>query len=134
MTWPGNQEAGPLGATPWLAEPRRRITFDCAALVLLALTVAACAVPALSAARPAVLVVGFCLVPGCAALTRLDVDGVAEAATIAIVLSLTLLTAGSLAMVWTGWWHPFAWGALMAGASACLLLVDLAAGALGKWR
>jgi hypothetical protein len=117
----------------WLADPRRRVTFDCATLTLLALTVAVCAIPALAAARPGVLLLGFCLVPGCAALTRLEVEGLAEAATLAVGFSLSLLTAGALVMVWTGWWHPYGWAGLLGAISALLLLVDLF-GARGTWR
>jgi hypothetical protein len=127
-------DARPSSAGSWLAAPRRRAAFDCAALLGLALSVVVCVVPALATARPAILTLGFCLVPGCAMLTRLDVDGIAEAAALAIVLGLSLLTAGSLVMVWTGWWHPFGWGVAVAVASACLLLVDLASAVQGKWR
>jgi hypothetical protein len=115
----------PMASRGWLADPRRRLAFDCGALALLALTVAVCAIPALDPARVGILMLGFCLVPGCALLTRLEVEGLAEAATLAVAISLSLLTAGALVMAWTGWWHPYAWGGVLGALSAMALLVDL---------
>ncbi len=128
------EESGPLNPGSWLADPRRRVAFDCAALVGLVVTVLVCVVPALAPARTGVLLLGFCLVPGCAALTRLDVDGLAEATTLAIVLGFSLLSIGSLVMVWAGWWHPDVLGVVVGGASAGFLLADLASAARRAWR
>jgi hypothetical protein len=67
-----------------------------------------------------------CLLPGAALLTRLSAEDAIERCALAISLGLCLEAAGALAMVWSGWWHPFLWAsALLAG--ACLVLaLDLA--------
>jgi hypothetical protein len=111
-----------------------RLALDCGALALAALAAAACIAPALAAARPALMLLAFCLVPGGAVLTLLPARGAAEAATLAVALGLGLLTAGASVMVWSGWWHAFGFAASVGVLAAAALLVDLVRGARGAWR
>ncbi len=109
----------------WLEDPRRRATADCLLLVLAAATVAVCLLQAHGAARLLLVLAAACLIPGGALLTRLPVEDAVEAFGLTVGLGLTIETFGALAMVWTGWWHPFGW-AIVLGAIACAVLaVDL---------
>jgi hypothetical protein len=105
----------------WLGNPRRCATADGLLLLLAAATVAVCLLQAHGAARLLLLLAAACLVPGSALLTRLPVDDTLEAFGLAVGLGLTIETVGALAMVWTGWWHPFGW-AIALGALACTML------------
>lgn len=111
--------------TGWLGNPRRCATADGLLLVLAAATVAVCLLQSHGAARLLLVLAAACLIPGSALLTRLSVEDTLEAFGLAIGLGLTIETVGALAMIWTGWWHPFGW-AIALGALACALLaIDL---------
>jgi GT2 family glycosyltransferase len=102
-----------------------RALIDAGLLALIALTATAI-VASIDPIRPFAVFAAACLVPGSALMTRLrGVDDVATAAGLAIALSLSLVTAGSLALAWTGWWHPELLALLLGGGSAALLLADL---------
>ncbi|MFZ2112582.1 MAG: hypothetical protein WAU77_02485 [Solirubrobacteraceae bacterium] len=112
-------------STGWLEDPRRRATADGLLLVLAAATVAVCLLQSHGPARLLLVLAAACLIPGGALLTRLPVEDAVEAFGLAVGLGLTIETFGALAMVWTGWWHPFGW-AIVLGAVACAVLaVDL---------
>jgi hypothetical protein len=109
----------------WLGDPRRCATADGLLLVLAAATVAVCLLQSHGAARLLLVLAAACLIPGCAVLTRLSVEDELEAFGLAVGFGFTIEAFGALAMVWTGWWHPFGW-AIALGAVACALLaVDL---------
>jgi uncharacterized membrane protein len=106
----------------WLGDPRRCVTADCLLLVLAAATVAVCLADTHSIARPLLVLAAACLLPGGALLTRLPVEDELEALGLAVSLSFCIEAVGTLAMIWTGWWHPFGW-ALAPVAAACVMLV-----------
>lgn len=75
--------------------------------------------------RPFVLVAAATLVPGGAIVTRLRTgDGLTDLA-LAIGLSLAVEIAASLALTWTGWWHPAAAALALGAVSLWLLASDL---------
>lgn len=71
-------------------------------------------------------VAAMLLVPGGALLTRIHLANPAEWVGLAIALSLALETAGCLAMVWSGWWHPEILAVVVAAVSAALIVTDMA--------
>jgi hypothetical protein len=112
-------------ATRWLGDPRRCVTADCLLLALAAATVAVCLFDAHSAVRLLLVLAGACLIPGGALLTRLPVEDVLEAFGLAVGLGFAIEAAGALAMVWTGWWHPFGWALVLVGAACVVFVLDL---------
>jgi hypothetical protein len=109
----------------WLGDPRRCATADGLLLVLAAATVAVCLLQSHGAARLLLVLAAACLIPGGALLTRLPVEDELEAFGLAVGFGFTIEAFGALAMVWTGWWHPFGW-AIVLGAVACsVLAIDL---------
>jgi uncharacterized membrane protein len=109
----------------WLGDPRRCAVADCLLLMLTVATVAVCLLEAHSSARLLLLLAAACLVPGGALLTRLPVQDALEALGLAVGLGLCIEAAGALAMVWTGWWHPFGWALVLAGTACVMLVLDL---------
>jgi hypothetical protein len=105
-----------------LGDPRRCVTADCLLLALAAATVAVCLLDAHGAVRLLLVFAAACVIPGGAVLTRLPVEDVLEAFGLAVGLGFAIETVGALAMVWTGWWHPFGW-AIVVGVGACATLV-----------
>lgn len=128
----GHGEQAPTGTqvahesrAGWLGDPRRCATADALLLTLAAATVAVCLLQAHGAARLLLVLAVACLLPGSALLTRLSVEDELEAFGLAIGLGLTIEATGALAMIWTGWWHPFGW-AIVLGVGACALIaIDL---------
>ena len=111
--------------TGWLGDPHRCVTADSLLLVLAAATVAVCLLQSHGAARLLLVLAAACLIPGSALLTRLPVEDELEAFGMAVGFGFTVEAFGALAMVWTGWWHPFGW-AIVLGLVACTVLaVDL---------
>jgi hypothetical protein len=111
--------------TPWLGDPRRCVTADCLLLALAVAAVAVCVLDTQSTVRLLLVLVAACLVPGGALLTRLPVGDVLEAVGLAAGLGFSIEAAGALAMVWTGWWHPFGWALALVGAACVTLALDL---------
>jgi hypothetical protein len=109
---------------------RWRARIDVALLVLCGLAALAI-VGALGPARPVVVLLAALFVPGGAALTLLDVSEPLSAAALAVGLSLSLEIAGSLAIVWTTYWHPVVLALVLGAASVALLARDLARRASG---
>jgi hypothetical protein len=111
--------------TPWLGDPRRCATADCCLLILVAAAVAACILDAHGVARLLLVLAVACVVPGCALLTRLPVEDVLEAFGLAVGLGFCIEAVGALAMVWTGWWHPFGWAIAVVAIACVTLVLDL---------
>jgi hypothetical protein len=109
----------------WLGNPRRCATADVLLLVLAAATVAVCLLQSHGAARLLLVLAAACLIPGSALLTRLSVEDELEAFGLAVGFGFTIEAFGALAMVWTGWWHPFGWGIALGLLSCAALVVDL---------
>lgn len=105
----------------WLGDQRRCINADCVLLLLAAATVASLLLDAPSPIRLLLLLAAACLIPGSALLTLLPVEDPFEAFALAVGFGFTLETVGALAMVWTGWWHPYGW-TIVLGALACVML------------
>jgi phosphatidylserine synthase len=74
-----------------------------------------------------------CLVPGGALVSRLPFREPNEVLALTLVLSLAVMAAATLVMVWLGAWHPLRLTAGLAAASAVVLLLDLA-GRLASFR
>jgi hypothetical protein len=128
----GHGEHAPKGSaaanqarTGWLGNPRRCATADGLLLVLAAATVAVCLLQPHGAARLLLVLAAACLVPGGALLTRLPVEDAIEAFGLAVGLGITIETLGALAMIWTGWWHPFGWAIVLGVVACAVLAVDL---------
>jgi uncharacterized membrane protein len=111
--------------TAWLGDPRRSATADALLLVLAAATVAVCLLQSHGAARLLLVLAATCLIPGGALLTHLSVEDELEAFGLAVGLGITIEAFGALAMVWTGWWHPFGWAILLGALACAVLVVDL---------
>lgn len=109
----------------WLGDPRRCVTADCLLLVLAAATITVCVLDTHSIARLLLVLAAACLIPGSALLTRLPVEDVLEAFGLAVGLGFTIEAVGALAMVWTGWWHPFGWALALVTAACVVLVLDL---------
>ncbi len=119
------QAAAHESSTGWLGDPRRCATFDGLLLVLATTTVAVCLLQSHGAARLLLVLAAACLIPGGALLTRLPVEDALEAFGLAVSLGFTVEAFGALAMVWTGWWHPFGWGIALGVVACAVLAVDL---------
>lgn len=109
----------------WLGDPRRCVTADCLLLILAAATVAVCLVNTNNMVRPLLVLAAVCLVPGGAILTRLPVEDLLEALALAVCLGFSIEAAGALAMVWTGWWHPYGWAIALVTAAGVMFVLDL---------
>jgi hypothetical protein len=120
--WP---EGDPRSRPVWLGDPRRCASADCALLALAALAATGTLAPGSGLLRPLLVLLAACVVPGAALLTRVEVHDLLEAAGLAVAFSLGVEGAGALAMVWTGWWHPLAWGLTLLAAACSMFLLDL---------
>ena len=97
-------------------------------LLLLLLAASVVAVSAnLTSVRPELAVAAATFVPGWAVLSRLPATDLLTSAALAVAVSLTLEIGATLILGWTHWWHPQVLGAGLAGASAFLLVLRIAA-------
>jgi uncharacterized membrane protein len=119
------EKARGLGQSVWLGDPRRCVAADCLLLSLAAATIAVCLLAPDSIARLLLVLAAACLVPGSALLTRLPVEDPLEAFGLAVGLGFTIEAIGTLAMVWTGWWHPLEWAIVLVTAACGMFLLDL---------
>jgi hypothetical protein len=110
---------------PWLGDPRRCITADCLLLALALGAVAICLLGAHSATRLLLVLAATCVIPGGAVLTRLPMEDLLEAFGLAVGLGFTIEAVGALAMIWTGWWHPFGWAVVLISAACLVFAFDL---------
>jgi hypothetical protein len=106
----------------WLGNPRRCVIADCLLLALAGVTAVACLLDIDGALRLLLLLAAACLIPGGALLTRLPSEDVLEALGLAVGLGFSVEAVGTLAMIWTGWWHPVGW-AVVLGIAACPMFV-----------
>ncbi len=109
----------------WLGSPRQSIAADSLLLALAAATAIVCLLGTHGAARLLLVLASACLLPGCALLTRLPVEDALEGFGLAVGLGFTIEAIGALAMVWTGWWHPFGWAIALGVAACSALALDL---------
>jgi hypothetical protein len=110
---------------PMWADARARVAFDCLLIALVPATIAVSLLQAHGTARVLLALAAACLLPGGALLTRLSSDDPLSAFALAVALSLCVETIGALFMIWTGWWHPLGFSALIAGLSCLLLALDI---------
>jgi hypothetical protein len=103
---------------------RARLRTDSALLVLLLVAGVLVVASGPGPVRGIIGLAAVLLVPGGAALTRLPVSGPAAWLGLAVVLSMAVEAVGSLALVWSGWWHPGLLAAVVGAASAVLLASD----------
>jgi O-antigen biosynthesis protein len=97
----------PVSLMPDEARPATPRWADLGLAALIAGAVAVAVVPGVpSAARILVTLVAACLVPGGALVRYLRFEFGASWLAMAAALSLGVETLASLALVWTGWWHP----------------------------
>jgi uncharacterized membrane protein len=119
------EKARGLGQPVWLGDPRRCVAADCLLLSLAAATIAVCLLAPDSIARLLLVLAAACLVPGGALLTRLPVEDPLEAFGLAVGLGFTIEAIGTLAMIWTGWWHPLGWAIVLVSAACGMFVLDL---------
>ena len=108
-----------------MSERRTRVAADAALLGLIAAAIAVIAMPAADPARPLVVLLAMCLVPGGALLTRLLVSDVATAFGLAVGLSLAIEALVASVMAVTGWWHPEVAAVALGAVAAAMLALDL---------
>jgi uncharacterized membrane protein len=110
-----------------------RVGFDLALLAVTALFVVLIARDIDGLPRVLATVAFTCLVPGGALVSLLPFREPDEVLALTLVLSLAVMAAATLVMVWLGAWHPLRLTAGLAAASAVVLLLDLA-GRLASFR
>ena len=97
-------------------------------LAALALIAVACLVNLVSPAgsgRTAVTLLAALIVPGAAVMIRMPISDPVQGVALVVGLSLAVEVAVTLVMAWTGWWHPVAAAAALAGVTAAALAADL---------
>jgi uncharacterized membrane protein len=109
----------------WMGERRRCAIADCVLLVLALVAVGVSALGGHGIVRLLVVLAATCVLPGSALLTRLPGADVLEVLSLAVGLSFTIGAACGLAMVWTGWWHPYGCALALAAGACVMLALDL---------
>jgi uncharacterized membrane protein len=97
-------------------------------LAVLGVIAAACLMNVFMSAgaeRTIITLLASLTVPGAALMIRLPVSDLAQGMALVVGLSLTAEVVVTLAMAWTGWWHPVAAAAALAGLTAAVLVADL---------
>jgi phosphatidylserine synthase len=110
-----------------------RVGFDLALLAVTALLVVLIERDVDGLPRVLTTVAFACLVPGGALVSRLPFREPDEILALTLVLSLSIMAAATLVMVWLRAWDPLRLTAGLAAASAVVLLIDLA-GRLASFR
>jgi phosphatidylserine synthase len=110
-----------------------RVGFDLALLAATALLVVLIERDVDGLPRVLTTVAFACLVPGGALVSRLPFREPDEILALTLVLSLSIMAAATLVMVWLRAWDPLRLTAGLAAASAVVLLIDLA-GRLASFR
>lgn len=103
-----------------------RVGFDLALLAVTALLVVLIERDVDGLPRVLTTVAFACLVPGGALVSRLPFREPDEILALTLVLSLSIMAAATLVMVWLRAWDPLRLTAGLAAASAVVLLLDLA--------
>ena len=111
----------------------RRVGFDLALLAATALLVVLIERDVDGLPRVLATVVFACLVPGGALVSRLPFREPDEVLALTLVLSLSVMAAATLVMVWLRAWDPLRLTVGLAAASAVVLLLDLV-GRLASFR
>jgi hypothetical protein len=78
-----------------------------------------------TALRVPILFLAASVGPGGAVLRLLPEDNFTSSVAVAVSLSLSIEIAGSLLMVWTGWWHPLVFATVVGGLAVGVLVIDL---------
>ena len=102
-----------------------RVGFDLALLTVTALLVVLIARDVDGLPRVLATVAFACLVPGGALVSRLPFREPDEVLALTLVLSLSVMAAATLVMVWLQVWDPLRLTAGLAAASTVVLLLDL---------
>jgi glycosyltransferase involved in cell wall biosynthesis len=97
---------------------------DVGLAALIAGAVAVTLVPAPVTVRILVMLAAACLVPGGALVRYLRFDFGASWLAMAAALSLGVETLASLALIWTGWWHPELVAIALGAISALVIVFD----------
>ena len=103
-----------------------RVGFDLALLAVTLLLVALIQWEVDGLPRVLAAVAFACLVPGGAIVSLLPFQEPDEVLALPLVLSLAVMAAATLVMLWLGAWHPVRLTAGLAAASTVVLLLDLA--------
>jgi uncharacterized membrane protein len=103
-----------------------RVGFDLALLAVTILLVALIQWEVDGLPRVLAAVAFACLVPGGAIVSLLPFREPDEVLALTLVLSLAVMAAATLVMLWLGAWHPVRLTAGLAAASTVVLLLDLA--------
>jgi uncharacterized membrane protein len=103
-----------------------RVGFDLALLAVTLLLVALIQWEVDGLPRVLAAVAFACLVPGGAIVSLLPFQEPDEVLALTLVLSLAVMAAATLVMLWLGAWHPVRLTAGLAAASTVVLLLDLA--------
>jgi uncharacterized membrane protein len=103
-----------------------RVGFDLALLAVTLLLVALIQWEVDGLPRVLAAVAFACLVPGGAIVSLLPFQEPDEVLALTLVLSLAVMAAATLVMLWLGAWHPVRLTAGLAAASTVILLLDLA--------
>ena len=103
-----------------------RVGFDLALLAVTALLVVLIQRDVDGLPRVLAAVAFACLVPGGALVSLLPFREPDEVLALTLVLSLAVIAAATLVMLWLGMWHPLRLTAGLAAASTAVLLFDLA--------
>ena len=110
-----------------------RVGFDLALLAATALLVVLIERDVDGLPRVLATVAFACLVPGGALVSRLPFRELDEVLALTLVLSLSIMAAATLVMVWLRAWDPLRLTAGLAAASAVVLLLDVV-GRLASFR
>jgi O-antigen biosynthesis protein len=117
----------PLAPAPLTPDEESPVTprwADVGLAALIAVAAAVALVPVPSAVRILVTLVAACLVPGGALVRYLRFDFGASWLAMAAALSLGVETLASLALIWTGWWHPEVVAIALGAISALIIVFD----------
>jgi uncharacterized membrane protein len=96
--------------------------------VALALIAAACLMNlfmSAGAGRTIVTLLAALVIPGAPLTIRRPIADPAQGVVLLVALSLAVEVVVTLMMAWTGWWHPVAAAAALAGVTAAVLAADL---------
>jgi uncharacterized membrane protein len=102
-----------------------RAQLELAALALIAVACVVNLVLPAGTGRTIVTLLAALTVPGAAVMIRMPISDPVQGVALVAGLSLAVEVAVTLVMAWTGWWHPVAAAAALAGVTAAVLCADL---------
>jgi uncharacterized membrane protein len=109
-------------------EHATRAQLELAALALITVACLVNLVLGAGSGRTIVTLLAALIVPGAAVMIRMPIADLVQGAALVAGLSLAVEVAVTLVMAWTGWWHPVAAAAALAGLTAAVLAADLVRG------